>query len=424
MKISTFNEIYGHSLTIGELIKGFSENTKTGEVTSMNGLLNIRPPYQREFVYEDAKRNAVIYTVLDKCPLNVIYFAKLDDGKLEVIDGQQRITSICKFSKDQFAVNISNGADANDERKVTYSTLAAKLDEFNAYELMAFVCEGTNEEKMKWFRRINIAGVKLTEQELRNANFHGAWVTDAKKYFSRTDGAAMATEIGDRHFSDYTNAKTGDHSEDEKSVARQYLLEKVLEWKADEENVSRETLAKKTKVNVDDFMSRHYRELDAKPIWRYFEDVITWVNRTFPTYRKLMQSIEWGLLYNRYRDIDPTGLDEKVKQLLATEEVSNEKMVYEAVLSGDMKLLNARSFPEADRKKKYREQNGICVYCNGRFEFADMAGDHIVPWSKGGKTSYDNLQMLCVKCNCRKSAHDEALNPFDGEEYAYVPTEE
>ena len=402
MKITTFTETYGHPLTVKELTRGYVENTSTGERTTMNGLLNITPPYQREFVYEQPRRDAVITTILEGCPLNVIYLAKLDDGRLEVIDGQQRITSICKFVKGQFSVDITMDIDGN-KKRTGYDDLQAAQEAFNNYELMAFVCEGDNVSKMKWFRRINIAGVKLTEQELRNANYHGSWVTDAKKYFSRTNGLAMDTVIGKQRYKDYVDAKTGDKSEDVKSVARQYLLEKVLGWACDADDENRPLFTKKAKFDIDEYMGKHYRDEDAKSLWRYYDDVITWVSRTFPTYRKLMQGVEWGLLYNRFKDVDKTGLDEKVNEILETEEISNEKYVYEAVLSGNMNLLQARAFPEAERKRKYKEQDGICPICGKKFAFEDMAGDHIVPWSKGGKTVYENLQMLCKGCNAGKS---------------------
>ena len=385
MKITTFAETYGHPLTVKELTREYVENTSTGERTTMNGLLNITPPYQREFVYEQPRRDAVITTILEGCPLNVIYLAKLDDGRLEVIDGQQRITSICKFVKGQFSVDITMDIDGN-KKRTGYDDLQA-----------------ANAAKMKWFRRINIAGVKLTEQELRNANYHGSWVTDAKKYFSRTNGLAMDTVIGKQRYKDYVDAKTGDKSEDVKSVARQYLLEKVLSWACDADGENRPLLTKKAKFDIDEYMGKHYRDEDAKALWRYYDDVITWVSRTFPTYRKLMQGVEWGLLYNRFKDVDKTGLDEKVNEILGTEEISNEKYVYEAVLSGNMNLLQARAFPEAERKRKYKEQDGICPICGKKFAFEDMAGDHIVPWSKGGKTVYENLQMLCKGCNAGKS---------------------
>lgn len=408
MKITTFTETYGHPLTVKELTRGYVENTSTGERTTMNGLLNITPPYQRKFVYEQPRRDAVITTILEGCPLNVIYLAKLDDGKLEVIDGQQRITSICKFVKGQFSVEVTMDIDGN-KKRTGYDDLQAAQEAFNNYELMAFVCEGDNASKMKWFRRINIAGVKLTEQELRNANYHGTWVTDAKKYFSRLNGLAMSTVIGNRTYKDYVDAKGGGKdkdnpaTEDTKSVARQYLLEKVLGWACDADDENRPLLTKKVKVDIDEYMGKHYRDEDAKALWRYYDDVITWVSRTFPTYRRLMQGVEWGLLYNRFKDVDKTGLDEKVNEILETEEISNEKYVYEAVLSGNMNLLQARAFPEADRKRKYKEQDGICPICGKKFAFEDMAGDHIVPWSKGGKTIYENLQMLCKGCNAGKS---------------------
>lgn len=407
MKITTFAETYGHPLTIGELVKGFKENTSTGEVTSMNGLLNIRPPYQREFIYEQPRRDAVITTVLENCPLSVIYLAKLDDGKLEVIDGQQRILSICKYAVGQFSIEVTMDIDGK-KQHLGYTRLAARQKDFDNYELMAYVCEGDNAEKMKWFKRINKAGVELTDQELLNANYHGAWVTDAKKYFSNPKGLAFGTVLGKQTFGDYTDAKSGSKSEDEKAVIRQYLLEKVLKWAYDADNENRPLLTKKAKFDVEAYMEKHYRDIDAIELWRYYEDVIRWASRTFPTYRKLMQGIEWGLLYNRFKNVDATGLDDKVTEILETEEISNEKAVYEAVLSGNMNLLQARAFPEADRKRKYREQDGMCANPNcpnhgKRFDFKDMAGDHIVPWSRGGKTVYENLQMLCKACNSAKS---------------------
>lgn len=413
MKITTFKETYGHPLTVKELTRGYAENTSTGERTTMNGQLILNPPYQREFLYEQPRRDAVITTILEECPLNVIYFAKLDDGRLEVIDGQQRITSICKFVKGQFTVEITMDIDGN-KRRTGYSDLQTAQESFDNYELMAYVCEGDNTSKMKWFRRINIAGVKLTDQELRNANYHGSWVTDAKKYFSRINGLAMDNQVGNQRYKDYVDAKGAGKgkeepaTEDIKSVARQYLLEKVLKWACDADDENRPALTKKAQFDIDAYMGKHYRDLDAKALWRYYDDVLTWVNRTFPTYRKLMQGIEWGLLYNRFKDVNATGLDDKVTEILETEEISNEKAVYEAVLSGNMNLLQARAFPEADRKRKYREQDGMCANPNcpnhgKRFDFKDMAGDHIIPWSRGGKTVYENLQMLCKACNAAKS---------------------
>ena len=228
MKITTFAETYGHPLTIGELVKGFKEDTTTGEVTSMNGLLNIRPPYQREFVYENERQKAVIATILENCPLSVIYLAKLDDGKLEVIDGQQRILSICKYAAEQYSIEIVTEICSNKTQSITYSRLAKEYPEkqkdFSNYELMAYICEGDDTEKMRWFKRINKAGLELTDQELLNANYNGTWVTDAKKYFSNPKGLAFSTEIENHIFSDYTDAKSGSKSEDEKAVVRQYQL--------------------------------------------------------------------------------------------------------------------------------------------------------------------------------------------------------
>ena len=178
MIVKTYEEMFGHKLTIGDLVKGFAEDTKTGKVTGFDGKLDIRPPYQREFVYEMDKQKAVIKTVLAGYPLNVMYWAKKDDGTFELMDGQQRTISICKYHGDQYSVDI----DVADKKMVkTFSNLGDRQQMFLDYPVTVYICDGSEDEKLAWFRIINIAGVRLTEQEMRNAIYNGTWVTDAKR---------------------------------------------------------------------------------------------------------------------------------------------------------------------------------------------------------------------------------------------------
>lgn len=313
MKITTYEKAFGTPLTVKDLVKGFAENTKTGAVTSMNGKLNIRPPYQREFVYGDDRRSAVIYTILDQCPLNAMYFVKNDDGTLEVLDGQQRITSICKYANNEYSVKVSTGSAAKDVMNKSYSDLSGNAkDAFDNHELQVYVCEGNSEERLAWFRKINFVGVALTDQELRNANFVGSWLLSAKQKFSKNNCGGMTGQTEDgRKYKDYVDAIEGETSDKEKAVVRQYLLEKVLKWAYDKDNTNRAAKAKEAKFDVDSYMSDHYHDVDAVDLWDYYHDVMDWVFLVFPTYNTLMKDVEWGTLFNRYENIDTTGLNKR-----------------------------------------------------------------------------------------------------------------
>lgn len=415
MIVKTYEELFGKKLTIRDLVKDFKENTKTGEVSAFNGDLNVRPPYQREFVYEIPKQIAVIDTILKEYPLNVMYWAKSDNGKYELMDGQQRTLSICKFLKDQYSVEIEIAG-----KKVlkTFSNLGSKTDSFLDYPLTVYICDGTEEEKLAWFRIINIAGVKLTEQEMRNAIHNGPWVTDAKRYFSRVDGEGYCSEghtYNGHSYGDYLNVKGGEKSEDENAIVRQRLLEIVLEWAVDKYNKDNDK-----KETIDSYMDMHQKDANARDLWRYYEDVMEWVKETFPTYRKKeMQGVQWGLLYNEYHNKTPKDASELSDKIfeIAKDEISNPKGVYEAALSKDLKFIHARAFDKKDIAWAYKKQGGVCPYCHKKFEEKDMHGDHIKPWSKGGLTERENLQMLCTKCNIKKSAHDTKFNPWDGKVY-------
>ena len=421
MKVQTYEEIYGVPLTIRDLVNGFEEDTKTGKVVAFGGSLNVRPPYQREFVYGSERRNAVINTVLKGFPLNVMYWAKTDNG-FELMDGQQRTISICKYFQDQFSIDIDS---VDKKMPKTFSNLGSKKDAFLDYKLTVYICDGTEDEKMDWFQVINVAGIPLTLQEMRNAIYNGSWVTSAKRYFSRIDGEGYASEgrISNGHvYSDYLKVTGGKNSEKEDSVVRQRLLEIVLNWATDAHNKEQQ-LDKKEFCSLDGYMSLHRNDVDAKPLWNYFEEVMEWVKTTFPTYYDFMKGVEWGHLYNKYHTITPIDADKKVKDIVALagikdSEITNISGVFEAVLSGSLKTLNARAFSSIDRRKKFEEQKHTCPYCHKVVDkLDDMHGDHIKPWTKGGKTTYDNLQMLCIECNLKKSAYDVGYDLWDGKNY-------
>ena len=414
MKVQTYEEVFGKKLTIEDLVQGFSEDTKTGKVVAFDGKLNIRPPFQRAFVYEDEKRNAVIDTILRGFPLNTMYWAKNGDG-YELMDGQQRTLSICKYYSDQFSVDVDN---AGKKSPKTFSGLVGgDRERFLKYPLLVFICDGDEKAKLEWFQVININGVSLTKQEMLNAIHNGPWVTDAKRYFSRVDGEGYASEghISNGHtYGAYVNVEGGSKSEKENAVVRQKLLEIALSWATDAYNRKFGR-----KIEIEDYMSLHHGNPDAKELWRYYEDVLEWVKSTFPTYRTVMKGVNWGVLYNKYHNSTPADADEMVNNIISTagDEISNLKGVYEAVLARDIKYIHARAFDKKDKVWAYNKQGGICPYCHKHFEIEQMQGDHIKPWSKGGVTERDNLQMLCIECNSKKSGYDTQFNPWDGKEY-------
>ena len=260
-------------ITVRELTAGYEDNAEGG-VVGYDGRLDIRPPFQREFIYKDKQRDAVIDTIIKEFPLNVMYWAVREDGKYEVIDGQQRTISICQFVEGDFAFKSRYFHNLqNDEQEQI-------LD----YRLMVYFCSGTDSEKLEWFKTINIAGEKLTDQELRNAVYSGPWVTDAKRYFSKNQCPAYG--LG----GDYLNG----------SAIRQDYLETVIQWISHDD--------------IEGHMARQQQKPNANELWLYFQSVIAWVKATFPTYRKEMKGIAWGELYNTYKDreLDSAALEKKI----------------------------------------------------------------------------------------------------------------
>ena len=352
-------------ITIQELSDGFQDNNENG-VVGFGGKLDIRPPYQREFIYKDKQRDAVINTVTKNFPLNVMYWAVREDGNFEVIDGQQRTISLCQYVNGDFSF-MFRGFDnlQNDEQEKILN-----------YKLMVYVCSGTDSEKLEWFKTINIAGEKLTEQELRNAVYSGSWVSDAKRHFSKT--GCPAFRIG----SDYING----------SPIRQEYFETAIDWISN--------------GNIEVYMSNHQHDPNASALWRYFQDVITWVEATFTTKRsKFMKGVNWGKLYNKYKDVvyDTKAIEEETVRLILDDDVTKKSGIYPYILTRDEKYVSIRSFTDPTKHKIYEQQKGICVKCTEHFSLNDMEADHITPWSLGGKTTEENCQMLCKNCNRTKS---------------------
>lgn len=360
-----------HELTVREIANGYIDNAEEG-VKGYGGLLNIRPKYQREFVYDDTKRNAVIDTIVKGFPLNVMYWVKNEDGTFEVLDGQQRTVSFCQYVNGDFSLN--NKAFHN----LTNTEKNAILD----YKCMVYFCEGNDLEKLEWFKTINIAGEKLTDQELRNAVYTGEWLTSAKLKFSKSNCAAY--NLANK----YVNG----------SPIRQDYLETAIAWINDDK--------------IEEYMSIHQHDPNANELWAYFLSVITWVESTFIKYRREMKGINWGALYNRFHGqiFDTVKLENQIANLMMDDDVTNKKGIYSYVLTGEEKFLSLRQFSESQKRTVYERQNGICPYClsehrqKTHFEYTEMEGDHITPWTEGGKTSIENCQMLCKEHNRKKSS--------------------
>jgi hypothetical protein len=358
-------------ITIRELSDGFKDKAENG-VVGFGGKLDIRPPYQREFIYKDKQRDAVINTITKNFPLNVLYWAVRKDGTFEVIDGQQRTISICQYVEGEFSVKIGSIT----ENRGFHNLQGHEKEQILNYKLMVYVCSGTEIEKLEWFKTINIAGEKLTDQELKNAVFTGSWVSDAKRYFSKT--GCVASNIG----GDYLNG----------SPIRQEYLETAIEWIS--------------QGKIDEYMGTHQHDPNATALWLYFQSVITWVNATFTTKRKkFMKGIEWGLFYNKYKDeiYDTKKIEEETAKLIADDDVEKKSGIYAYILTRDERYLGIRTFSDSMKQKVYEKQGKKCIICKKQFDISEMEGDHITPWHEGGKTTEINCQMLCKDDNRRKS---------------------
>ena len=356
-----------HEIPIREVANGYKDSQESG-VVGYGGLLDIRPAYQREFIYKDDKRNAVIDTVRKNFPLNVMYWVKTKQGTYEILDGQQRTISICKYINKEYSIDY----------QYFHNLTKDEQEQILDYPLMVYICEGTDKEQLDWFRVINIGGERLTEQELRNAVYTGEWLTDAKRYFSKT--GCVAYQIANKYLNGVAN--------------RQDYLQTALRW-----------IAHRDGKVIEEYMSEHQHDSNANELWLYFKSVIDWVMILFPHYRKEMKGIEWGYLYNKYHlnSYDSKAFESRILDLIDDDDVGSIKGIYEYLFDGEEKHLSLRQFDDKTKRKVYEKQKGICAVCGKHFEIDEMEADHIDPWHDGGKTVIDNCQMLCKPCNRRKS---------------------
>ena len=377
------------NITIKDICDGFVYNVLEGKgLFGLSGKLTIQPEYQRNYIYADGKRDvAVIESILKGYPLGLIYFNKVNDNNLEVLDGQQRITSFGRFVTNKFAVKDENGM-----QQYFDSIAADKQTKILETKLLIYECEGEETEIKDWFKTINIYGVPVNHQEILNAVYSGQFITLAKAEFSNSQNANI------QKWGAYISG----------SVNRQDFLERALDWVS--------------KDNIDDYMSRHRYDNNITELKLYFNSVIDWVSTVFIAVESEMRGLEWGRLYEKYHSMpyNPTTVSEQVKTLYGDPYIKNRKGIFEYILGGsvDTKLLDVRVFDEATKKSVYSKQTATaqaksksnCPLCaighdankNKIWKLTEMDADHVAAWSKGGATDSKNCQMLCKTHNRAK----------------------
>ena len=378
--------------TVKQICDGFEYNELEGKgLYGLAGQLTIQPEYQRNYIYADGKKDvAVIESVLKGYPLGLLYFNKVEDRRLEVLDGQQRITSLGRFIKNKFAVQqngmeqIFDGLNKEKQQKILNT------------ELLVYICEGegdnAEEEIKEWFKTINIAGIPLNKQEELNAVYSGKFVTLCKAEFSNSQNANI------QKWESYVKGPAN----------RQQFLATALEWVS--------------KGNVDGYMSAHRHDENINEIKTHFNTVIDWVDSKFDDVYNEMQGLNWGELYERFHNqpLNHAKLSQEVRELIQDDYVTNRKGIFEYVLGGclDTKLLNIRLFDKTTMRKVYQQQTekakvqkvSNCPYCaighDANFQRIwkqeEMDADHVAAWSKGGSTDIKNCQMLCKTHNRAK----------------------
>ena len=376
-------------ITVKDICDGFVYNEFEGKgLFGLSGKLTIQPEYQRNYIYADGKRDvAVIESILKGYPLGLIYFNSVTKDTFEVLDGQQRITSIGRYVTNKFAVKDERGMEQY------FDGIAAdKQAKILATKLLIYECEGTESEIKEWFRTINIAGVPLTHQELLNAIYSGPFVTLCKEEFSNSQNSNIQ--------------KWGWYIAG--SANRQDFLERALDWVS--------------KGAIDSYMSSHRKDKNITELKNHFTSVIDWVSSVFSDVENEMRGLEWGRLYEEYhkKAYSPTKVSIEVHKLYADPYVKNKKGAFEFILgdSTNTKLLDVRVFDEATKKSVYTKQTTAakakdesnCPLCalghdankSKHWSVADMDADHVAAWSKGGATDIQNCQMLCKSHNRAK----------------------
>ena len=363
-------------VTVGDIARGYINSEEQG-VRGYGGQLDIRPPYQREFIYNESEQQAVISTVLKGYPLNVMYWVRRSEDAecpYEVMDGQQRTLSLCEYVDGKFAYDFKNffNQPADIQKLI--------LD----YPLTIYLCEGEPSEKLEWFKTINIAGKPLNEQEINNAVYAGPFVTDAKRHFSKSNCGAY------RLGKDLVNG----------TPIRQEFLKKALEWMAEHE--TREGKPQ----SVVGYMAEHQHDPNANNLWTYFQNVLNWTITNFDLkkFKKIMKGLNWALYYDKYHSttLDTADLASRISKLILDSDVQKQMGIIPYVLTGDERHLDLRCFPDDIKQAVWEKQHHICPSCQKEFDYEFMEGDHITPWREGGRTVIENCQMLCRECNRRK----------------------
>jgi len=376
-------------LTVKDICEGFVYNELEGKgLFGLSGRLTIQPEYQRNYIYADGKKDvAVIESLLKGYPLGLIYFNKVSDDALEVLDGQQRITSFGRFVTNKFAIKDENGMEQYFD-----SIAADKQSKILDTQLLIYECEGTESEIKEWFKTINIAGVPLNQQELLNAVYSGPFVTLGKAEFSNSQNANI------QKWSAYISG----------SANRQDYFERALEWVS--------------KGNIGEYMSRHRFDKNITELKTYFNSVIDWISSVFADVEDEMRGLEWGRLYeeHHHKPYNHAKVSAEVRKLFGDPYIKNRRGIFEYVLGGsvDTKLLDVRVFDDATKKKVYETQTAAataqnesnCPLCalghdaNKRkiWKLSEMDADHVAAWSNGGATMIANCQMLCKTHNRAK----------------------
>ena len=377
------------NITVQEICDGFVYNELEGKgLFGLSGKLTIQPEYQRNYIYAEENREAgVVESVLKEYPIGLIYFNKVGKDTFEVLDGQQRITSLGRFITDKFAIKDENGMP-----QIFGNMAKDKQNKILETKLLIYECEGTESQIKEWFKTINIAGVPLNNQELLNAVYSGPFVTKAKEEFSNSQNANI------QKWSAYVSG----------SANRQEFLECALGWVS--------------KDNIGDYMSKHSKDKNIDELKKYFNTVIDWVSRVFTDVESEMRGLEWGRLYEAYhkKSYNPKKISEVVRILYGDPYVKNRKGIFEFILGGstDTKLLDVRVFDDATKRSAYSTQTtkaekkgeSNCSNCaigheankNKIWSFGEMEADHVAAWSKGGKTVAKNCEMLCKTHNRAK----------------------
>jgi hypothetical protein len=386
-------------ITIGDLVKNYKDSGEGG-VRAYGGKLNVRPAFQRAFVYEPDDRDRVMQSVYNGLPLNSMYWAINPDGTYEVIDGQQRIISICQFLTNDDGNENPIAVNFNGKYNQTFEGLSAeKQAEILKYKLQVYVCDGTDDEKLEWFHTINIAGKQMTAQELLNANYTGAWLSDAKEFFSKKrNNPAINMCFTNNNAKDTLLALNGDDAN------RQALLELALKWICDSD--------KAQAPQIKDYMAKHRFDKNADELRDYFARAAAWVWQTFPNYRKEMKGLEWGFLYNKYgaKNYDAQKLERELARLLDLYAIDPDGLkksgFYEYVLTEDWTktenraLIWHRAFSDKQQAQAYVEQGNKCGgRCKRKIAFGELEAHHKKAFSDGGETTIENCLMLCKDCH-------------------------